>query len=89
MMRQKKRVGEISNGTKSKQIPIFYLLEQPTFPVPQSFLAKNEISYMTHTSGTTGIPKLICHSANEMAKNCFCKNFRKEINLFSHFPRTF
>ena len=36
MMRQK-RVGEISNGTKSKQIPIVYLLEQPTFPVPQSF----------------------------------------------------
>lgn len=78
----KKRVGEISNGTKSKQIPIFYLLEQPTFPVPQSFLAKNEISYMTHTSGTTGIPKLICHSAHFMGwrtkwQKLFLRKFQK------------
>ena len=81
MMRQK-RVGEISNGTKSKQIPIVYLLEQPTFPVPQSFLAKNEISYMTHTSGTTGIPKLICHSAHSMGwrtkwQKLFLQKFQK------------
>ncbi|MFP9068689.1 hypothetical protein ACLI2H_14815, partial [Enterococcus faecalis] len=49
----KKRVREISNGTKSKQIPILYLMEQPALSVSQSFLDKNEISYMTHTSGTT------------------------------------
>ncbi|OUK13133.1 AMP-binding protein, partial [Enterococcus faecium] len=41
-------------------------MEQPALSVSQSFLDKNEISYMTHTSGTTGIPKLICHSAHSM-----------------------
>ena len=59
-------VREISNGTKSKQIPIVYLMEQPDLSVYQSFLDKNEISYMTNTSGTTGIPKLICHYAHSM-----------------------
>jgi acyl-coenzyme A synthetase/AMP-(fatty) acid ligase len=33
---------------------------------PQQLLDTNEISYLTHTSGTTGIPKLIAHSANSM-----------------------
>ncbi|WP_088816045.1 MULTISPECIES: acyl-CoA synthetase [Listeria] len=32
----------------------------------QEELPKDMISYMTHTSGTTGIPKLIAHSANSM-----------------------
>lgn len=32
----------------------------------QAFLASSEISYITHTSGTTGIPKLIAHSAESM-----------------------
>lgn len=32
----------------------------------QTFLDHDDISYMTHTSGTTGIPKLIAHSANSM-----------------------
>lgn len=34
--------------------------------VPQELLAPSEISYITHTSGTTGIPKLIAHSAESM-----------------------
>lgn len=34
--------------------------------IPQSFLEITDISYMTHTSGTTGIPKLIAHSAESM-----------------------
>lgn len=73
---------EISNGTKSKQIPILYLMEQPALSVSQSFLDKNEISYMTHTSGTTGIPKLICHSAHSMGwrtkwQKQFSQKFRK------------
>lgn len=34
--------------------------------IPQSFLPLSEISYMTHTSGTTGVPKLIAHSAQSM-----------------------
>ncbi|EUJ21858.1 AMP-binding protein [Listeria aquatica] len=37
-----------------------------TTPVSQEKLALDEISYMTHTSGTTGIPKLIAHSTNSM-----------------------
>ena len=32
----------------------------------QEFLPIDEISYMTHTSGTTGVPKLIAHSAQSM-----------------------
>lgn len=32
----------------------------------QDCLELDEISYMTHTSGTTGIPKLIAHSAQSM-----------------------
>ncbi|CAM3276502.1 AMP-binding protein [Vagococcus fessus] len=34
--------------------------------VEQAFLDRDQISYITHTSGTTGIPKLIAHSANSM-----------------------
>ncbi|WP_239257216.1 AMP-binding protein [Listeria ilorinensis] len=34
--------------------------------IEQQFLAFDEISYMTHTSGTTGVPKLIAHSAHSM-----------------------
>ncbi|MBC1434888.1 acyl-CoA synthetase [Listeria rocourtiae] len=32
----------------------------------QECLTPDTISYMTHTSGTTGVPKLIAHSANSM-----------------------
>lgn len=88
----KKRVREISNGTKSKQIPILYLMEQPALSVSQSFLDKNEISYMTHTSGTTGIPKLICHSAHSMGwrtkwqKTVFTKISEKKLIAFHISP---
>lgn len=34
--------------------------------ISQGFLKPDDISYITHTSGTTGIPKLIAHSANSM-----------------------
>ncbi len=60
------RVAGITNGTKAKQISVTQLLEQSAEPVEQKQLPDDEISYMTHTSGTTGIPKLICHSANSM-----------------------
>lgn len=33
---------------------------------PQAFLEPSDISYITHTSGTTGIPKLIAHSSESM-----------------------
>ena len=66
-------------------------MEQPALSVSQSFLDKNEISYMTHTSGTTGIPKLICHSAHSMGwrtkwQNSFLKNFGKKLIAFHISP---
>lgn len=36
------------------------------YTCPQEELPKDMIAYMTHTSGTTGVPKLIAHSANSM-----------------------
>jgi acyl-coenzyme A synthetase/AMP-(fatty) acid ligase len=60
------RVAEITNSSKSKQISVRNLLLQTEKKVPQTELPKDQIAYMTHTSGTTGIPKLICHSANSM-----------------------
>ncbi|MGX6962921.1 class I adenylate-forming enzyme family protein [Vagococcus xieshaowenii] len=59
-------VESISNSASDRKIAVDYLLEQPATPVEPSCLALDQISYMTHTSGTTGIPKLICHSANSM-----------------------
>ncbi len=82
------RVAGISNGTKNKQISITHLLKQPAVPVGQKQLADDEISYMTHTSGTTGIPKLICHSANSMGwrtkwqKTVFTKIAEKKLVAF-------
>lgn len=42
------------------------LLALPASPVAEHLLPEDEIQYMTHTSGTTGIPKLICHTAQTM-----------------------
>lgn len=56
----------LKNIPKEKKIAIEQLLNATTQPVPQEKLALDEISYITHTSGTTGIPKLICHSAQSM-----------------------
>ncbi|RDX01004.1 AMP-binding protein [Listeria kieliensis] len=41
-------------------------LSKPENLASQETLSLDEISYMTHTSGTTGIPKLIAHSAHSM-----------------------
>lgn len=51
---------------ETKKISVETLLNTVGKIVPQAQLAIDEISYMTHTSGTTGVPKLICHSANSM-----------------------
>ncbi len=59
-------VAQMQNSSTEKQISIAQLLQQTAKEVPQIFLPLDQISYMTHTSGTTGIPKLICHSANSM-----------------------
>ncbi|MCD5002147.1 acyl-CoA synthetase [Enterococcus saccharolyticus] len=61
-----KIITDLPNSSTEKQLSIATLLAQPTIPVSQQKLANDQISYMTHTSGTTGIPKLICHSANSM-----------------------
>lgn len=87
-----KRVAGISNGSKEKRIAVSDLLNQPTLPVEQKKLADDEISYMTHTSGTTGIPKLICHSANSMGwrtkwqKTVFTKIAEKQLVAFHISP---
>jgi acyl-coenzyme A synthetase/AMP-(fatty) acid ligase len=56
----------VSNLSPEKKLSVRDLLLQPAVPVAQATLDLDEIAYMTHTSGTTGIPKLICHSANSM-----------------------
>ncbi|MDO4432588.1 MAG: acyl-CoA synthetase [Aerococcaceae bacterium] len=60
------RVEKISNLPDANKISVEHLLKQSSPSVAQAYLEKDDISYMTHTSGTTGIPKLICHSANSM-----------------------
>ncbi|WP_207941863.1 AMP-binding protein [Enterococcus sp. DIV2402] len=59
-------VQAIENSSDNKHLAVSYLLQQTPLEAPQLQLELDEISYMTHTSGTTGIPKLICHSANSM-----------------------
>ncbi|WP_312541829.1 AMP-binding protein [Enterococcus sp.] len=60
------RVALVKNSSPEKQIAVRNLLLAPTESVEQVELPIDQISYMTHTSGTTGIPKLICHSAQSM-----------------------
>ena len=61
------RCQQMKNLTSEKMISLDKLLAvQPTTECSQELLDPSEISYLTHTSGTTGIPKLIAHSANSM-----------------------
>ena len=39
-------------------------VDKPSPPVPRGDV--NDVAYMTHTSGTTGVPKLIAHSQTSM-----------------------
>jgi len=58
---------QMKNLNPEKMIPLEQLLAvKVTRVYPQETLAPTDISYLTHTSGTTGIPKLIAHSANSM-----------------------
>lgn len=62
-----KKAVDISTIDPKRLIELEDLItEEVTEKVEQSFLHSDEISYMTHTSGTTGVPKLIAHSANSM-----------------------
>ncbi|MEG0294306.1 MAG: acyl-CoA synthetase [Enterococcus sp.] len=59
-------VSLLKESDSDKQIHTRDLVLKAYKEVTQQYLTDDEISYMTHTSGTTGIPKLICHSANSM-----------------------
>ena len=57
---------QLANCSDSKKLFLQDILNKPALFTPQVTLEADQISYMTHTSGTTGIPKLICHSAQSM-----------------------
>lgn len=69
-------VQAVENIAISHKIRIEDLLQAESKEVTFSPLPDDEIAYITHTSGTTGIPKLICHSANTMG---WRTKFQKEI----------
>ena len=56
----------LANCSDTKKLYLPTVLDQDAQFVAQEKLDTKQISYMTHTSGTTGIPKLICHSATSM-----------------------
>ncbi|QQV79635.1 acyl-CoA synthetase [Enterococcus faecalis] len=60
------KVQAVRNSSANKNFRLLLFLEADATEVPQDELTKDEIAYMTHTSGTTGIPKLICHSNHSM-----------------------
>ncbi|WP_348921353.1 acyl-CoA synthetase [Enterococcus rotai] len=86
------KIAKVKNSSSEKQISVANLLQAPANEVPQVELPKDMIAYMTHTSGTTGIPKLICHSANSMGwrtkwqKTIFTKIAEKKLVGFHISP---
>lgn len=62
----KGRVAEMTETERVRSVSISELLAQPFVPMGESLLEDHVIQYMTHTSGTTGVPKLICHTAQTM-----------------------
>lgn len=82
----------LQEKNKAKALSIQEIQEQIEAITPFISLDANEISYMTHTSGTTGIPKLIAHSANSMGwrtafqKSIFSKMEEKGLLAFHISP---
>ncbi len=82
----------LQEKNKAKALSIQEIQEQIETITPFVSLNPNEISYMTHTSGTTGIPKLIAHSANSMGwrtafqKSIFSKMEEKGLLAFHISP---
>lgn len=82
----------LQEKNKAKALSIQEIQEQIETITPSISLDINEISYMTHTSGTTGIPKLITHSANSMGwrtafqKSIFSKMEEKGLLAFHISP---
>ena len=88
----KDKVNLLKEKNLSKAISVQEIQKQVETVTPLVSLNPNEISYMTHTSGTTGIPKLIAHSANSMGwrtafqKSIFSKMKEKGILAFHISP---
>ncbi|MEG1046552.1 acyl-CoA synthetase [Carnobacterium sp.] len=87
------KCAQLQNLPKNKLIAVDELLAVEIDEIcQQEELEKDVISYMTHTSGTTGIPKLIAHSANSMGwrtkwqKNIFDFIKEKELVAFHISP---
>ena len=88
----KDKVNLLNEKNKEKALSVKKIQEQIEKETPLITLDSNEISYMTHTSGTTGIPKLIAHSANSMGwrtafqKSIFSKMEEKGLLAFHISP---
>jgi acyl-coenzyme A synthetase/AMP-(fatty) acid ligase len=86
------KVQQVRNCEASQKIAVAKLVKAPTKAVSQVELDADEIAYMTHTSGTTGIPKLICHSYTSMGwrtkwqKTIFTKISEKKLIAFHISP---
>lgn len=86
------KVGLIKNSSSDKKLSLDSLLSADDTKVPQEKLEPDDIAYMTHTSGTTGIPKLICHSNHSMGwrtkwqKQIFTKIAEKKLIGFHISP---
>ena len=82
----------LQEKNKAKALSIQEIQKQVETVTPLVTLNPNDISYMTHTSGTTGIPKLIAHSANSMGwrtafqKSIFSKMEEKGLLAFHISP---
>lgn len=59
-------VAAVANISDNHKIGVQSLLATDGVEADFNPLPEDQIAYITHTSGTTGIPKLICHSANTM-----------------------
>ncbi|WP_025730879.1 AMP-binding protein [Atopobacter phocae] len=59
-------IEQLDSSYADRYIAIKDLIQQPEQAFQPTRLDENAISFITHTSGTTGIPKLICHSAQSM-----------------------
>lgn len=86
------KVKFLKEKNQSKAISVLEIQKECETMTPLVTLNPNEISYMTHTSGTTGIPKLIAHSANSMGwrtafqKSIFSKMEEKGLLAFHISP---
>jgi acyl-coenzyme A synthetase/AMP-(fatty) acid ligase len=74
-------VDAVDTIDENHKIEVSKLLAAPSDFVGPASLSEDQIAYITHTSGTTGIPKLICHSAQTMG---WRTKYQKEI--FHYMP---